>query len=466
MKSIDIGADVSKGYADFCFTDDSGSEYDLSGTYDDTPEGHSQIRSCIEHLSQQYDEQVQFQVGVECTGGMEKNWLDLFRDIGDEFNLTSFQINPLVIRRYTEQHLHHNTTDEISARDIAEYLREGIRNEQTYDPQLEGSRKYARLIKKRIDQKTALKNDFHSMLIQVHPYLVRFVRNGIPKWVLRVVKAYPTATNLADASTEQVADIPYVTSQRAQDLIREAEESVASGRDKMTGLSIQTLAEEILQAQQKVKQMKEQLWEHLKDDEPINILRSFPGIDKFAACVLRVEIGSILRFPSPEKLVANFGLDSTISWSGDSTSERGISKRGSSIVRWILYICEESARQKNPVIKRFYQRLKNKGKPHMVAAVAGMRKMLHILYACWVKNESFDPGYEKRLKKEIEEKRRAKKEQQKQSPDQNDDRQELQERLKAPISRQEAQKRKEATLPQGEEDTSHSRGPIASDDSS
>ncbi len=118
------------------------------------------------------------------------------------------------------------------------------------------------------------------------------------------------------------------------------------------------------------------------------------------------------------------------------------------------------------IITSLTGRLEGKGKPHMVAAVVSMRKMLYILYACWVKNESFDPEYEKRLKKEIEEKRRKKKEQQKRDSNQNQNQHQLDQRIKAPISRTEAQKRKEATLPQGEEEASHSRGSVASDDSS
>ena len=40
-----------------------------------------------------------------------------------------------------------------------------------------------------------------------------------------------------------------------------------------------------------------------------------------------------------------------------------------------------SAIKHNPVIKAFYQRLTSRGKPHKVALVACMRKMLTILNA-------------------------------------------------------------------------------------
>jgi transposase len=34
----------------------------------------------------------------------------------------------------------------------------------------------------------------------------------------------------------------------------------------------------------------------------------------------------------------------------------------------------------NPIIKAFYQRLINEGKPKMVAVIAAMRKLFHIIY--------------------------------------------------------------------------------------
>jgi hypothetical protein len=37
-----------------------------------------------------------------------------------------YRFDPLVIRRFTEQRLHSNKTDEISARTLADYLRLGL----------------------------------------------------------------------------------------------------------------------------------------------------------------------------------------------------------------------------------------------------------------------------------------------------------------------------------------------------
>jgi transposase len=50
-------------------------------------------------------------------------------------------------------------------------------------------------------------------------------------------------------------------------------------------------------------------------------------------------------------------------------------------IRTLLYMAATSAIRWNPVIRTFYEQLKERGKPHKVAMVACMRKMLTILNA-------------------------------------------------------------------------------------
>jgi transposase len=60
-------------------------------------------------------------------------------------------------------------------------------------------------------------------------------------------------------------------------------------------------------------------------------------------------------------------------------------------VRNVLYMATSSARRFNPVIKAFYERLIAAGKPHKVALVACMRKLLVILNALLRDSASWDP---------------------------------------------------------------------------
>ena len=59
----------------------------------------------------------------------------------------------------------------------------------------------------------------------------------------------------------------------------------------------------------------------------------------------------------------------------------------------MLYMAAIAAIRSNPVIRPFYERLVARGKPHKVAVVACMRKMLTILNAMMRSNTHWTPAF-------------------------------------------------------------------------
>jgi len=109
------------------------------------------------------------------------------------------------------------------------------------------------------------------------------------------------------------------------------------------------------------------------------LLRSFKGIGPVSSRTLIIslpELGELDR----RAIAALVGLAPFNRDSGVMRGRRSI-YGGRSHVRSILYMAATTAIRSNPVIRDFYQRLKARGKPHKVAMVACMRKMLTILNA-------------------------------------------------------------------------------------
>ena len=109
------------------------------------------------------------------------------------------------------------------------------------------------------------------------------------------------------------------------------------------------------------------------------LLRSFKGIGPVSSRTLIIslpELGQLDR----RAIAALVGLAPFNRDSGVMRGRRSI-YGGRSHVRAILYMAATTAIRSNPVIRDFYQRLKSRGKPHKVAMVACMRKMLTILNA-------------------------------------------------------------------------------------
>jgi transposase len=77
------------------------------------------------------------------------------------------------------------------------------------------------------------------------------------------------------------------------------------------------------------------------------------------------------------------------------TSVRGrarLGHDGNARLRTVLYRATVNAARFNPIIKRFYERLRAAGKPPKVARCAAARKLLLLIYAVVQKQRPFDPS--------------------------------------------------------------------------
>lgn len=113
--------------------------------------------------------------------------------------------------------------------------------------------------------------------------------------------------------------------------------------------------------------------------EKDELYRSMKGVGPITSGTLTAslpELGSLDRRSIAALVgVAPFNRDS-----GTFRGRRAI-WGGRAQVRHMLYMAATSAIRCNPVIKEFYERLIGRGKPHKVALVACMRKMVTILNA-------------------------------------------------------------------------------------
>lgn len=442
MITLFLGIDVSKGYADAACMEQAGGLTAGGGCFDDTPAGHKAMAEWVTGMLASRKNTCLI-VGLESSGGLERNWMRLFRTLAADLPAKVYLLNPLAVKRFLGRDLHRNVTDAISARGIARYLRQGMRlQEVPYEPYMEGALTLYRCLRAAIGRVAQVQNELQSLLPRVHPGLVRFCRQGFPAWMLALLAQYPTAPKLARAKPQTLARIPYLTLERARILVEEARESVAAQRDDHTGIAVGYLSGEIARASIRVDAIREQLCGDLRQDEGVRILQSIPGIGLWSAVCLRLEIGPIERFPSPESLAAYAGLDPRIRQSGDEEHHIGISRRGRRQIRAILFPVALAAIRHNPTIRAFYAHLRAAGKKPMVCVVACMRKMLHLAYGCWISGKPFNPRHAKNASS------KPARPEAPAVPAHMQDPLTPAPSLDAPVSRREAAKRKAAALPQ------------------
>jgi transposase len=118
-----------------------------------------------------------------------------------------------------------------------------------------------------------------------------------------------------------------------------------------------------------------------------DILQSVPGVGPATSAVLMAELPELGRL-NRQEIAALAGVAPFNHDSGQFRGQRRI-RGGRSALRTTLYMAAFAAKRFNPTIRRFAERLHQKGKPFKVVVTACMRKLLTILNVlvrqrtCW-----------------------------------------------------------------------------------
>ncbi|MBF8301839.1 MAG: transposase family protein [Candidatus Dadabacteria bacterium] len=174
-----------------------------------------------------------------------------------------------------------------------------------------------------------------------------------------------------------VRHLEYLINRRGQEAGRLESTTNALVADSIKGI--------IKSYDKQIEKIKEAIEEHLRKHpdlrERTELLESIPGIgeitSKILLCELHMEGGG--ERISAKAQTAHAGLAPQHRISGSSVRGKPrICKTGNSRLRRCLYFPTMVAIKHNPVIRRFYRRMLENGKPKMVALVAAMRKLLVI----------------------------------------------------------------------------------------
>jgi transposase len=152
---------------------------------------------------------------------------------------------------------------------------------------------------------------------------------------------------------------------------------------------------------EQIKQIEGQIQEHLKKHpglkRSVELLESIAGIGRRSSTILVCELHSEAlgeKKISAKAQTAHAGLAPQEKTSGTSVrGKRHICRVGNARLRKSLYFPAMSAIRYNPVVREFYKRLVDKGKPKKVALVAAMRKLLVIVVGVLNNGVPFDPDW-------------------------------------------------------------------------
>lgn len=121
-------------------------------------------------------------------------------------------------------------------------------------------------------------------------------------------------------------------------------------------------------------------------DSPVMSL----GIGPEIAATILAESGDITRFPGPGEYSAFCGLDPSVRDSGDSIRGKShISKRGSPLLRWALYMSAQTVVKKHRDFARIYERHVTRHKGHRFALIVVAHKLARVIWRLMKDERSF-----------------------------------------------------------------------------
>jgi transposase len=196
--------------------------------------------------------------------------------------------------------------------------------------------------------------------------------------------------HFAEATKPQVRPLPDEATRMLADLVtrrRQIVEMIGAERQRERRISVQHLKKSIARLLKALEKELASLDQDIDDAvrgspawrEKEDLLASVPGIGPVIARTLIADLPELGQL-SRKEIAALAGLAPFTRQSGQWRGKSFIAG-GRAAVRSALFMGALVAKQHNPVLKAFFERLVATGKPKMVALIAVARKLLTILNA-------------------------------------------------------------------------------------
>jgi transposase len=159
-------------------------------------------------------------------------------------------------------------------------------------------------------------------------------------------------------------------------------------------LQLGNLLDELETAEKNIALVTEYLDGYLEKQAGGKLLMSIPGVGPRTAEAVLAYTDDVERFAGGKEYCGYFGVTPKLDESGDSRRLGHISKKGPSVVRWVL--CESSWKviRYSPAMRAFYDRVRGRKKDYKkIAIVAVARKLLSIMRAMLLTGTMFDEKY-------------------------------------------------------------------------
>ena len=148
-----------------------------------------------------------------------------------------------------------------------------------------------------------------------------------------------------------------------------------------------------------IKSFEQKMSATFQKTRETELLKSLPGVAEILSVVIAVEVGSVERFPSAEKLAAYSGTTPRVHSSGGKTRYGRLRPDTNRYLKWAFIeaanvVCLHHRRRPNLHVSRLYSRIRSR-RGSYVAIGAVARHLAEATYWILSKNEPYKEPREK-----------------------------------------------------------------------
>jgi len=336
-------------------------------------------------------------VVMEATGHY---WKNLFAHL-TAHGFAVALINPLRTRRYADEDLARTKTDAIDALGLARFGAEKrpaatLLNDTATEELRELVRHRERLLQDFGDRVRQL----HRLVDLGFPEFTRYVRTLDSELATTLLHECPTARSFQSISLKRLAHMCYdgrrrIGDELARALLDAAKISVGQHHGEAYRLQVRHTCEDLDLWRRRLRDLDRHIADKLAEHEVGTLLTTIDGIGPHTAARLIAELGDPARFESGRALAAYLGVVPGLKHSGKRQPLRaGLAPIGHARLRAALWMPTLVAVRKNAWLKRYYERLRARGKLPKVALVACMHKLLFAVHSVARHRRPFVPNIE------------------------------------------------------------------------
>ena len=390
---IYAGVDIAKVDHVIGAVDETGAEAARPMKFKNSEAGFERCIAWLESVAESEDDVF---VGMEATGHYWKACFAYLMAAGYRVCV----VNPMQVHAMRKlKSLSGVKNDRIDSWLIAETLRQGDYDEtRLATDEVQALKQLTRYHQGLKQELAAVKTQAICVLDAYFPEYAALFSDMFGAASLKVVAECPTPSEVARKRASSIAKLLSEGSRgrlgdaKAAEVKAAAKSSVGIRLgEEAASFQIRTMVSQVEFLNATIAKVEKEVASLLGKVEP-NIT-TIPGVSTTTGAQIVAEIGDVKRFRNAASIVKYAGLNSGVDESGKYSAEGvPITKHGSPYLRRSLWLAANRARQYDPRLKEYYDKLRRKGKPHRVAVTAVARKLCHVVYAVMRDGKPYDPA--------------------------------------------------------------------------